>query len=261
MKITLFTADQPRHNYLITLLAKISKKLYVIQEKKVTFSSAFPNNLKKPFAMATYFKKVQQAENKLFLKKKIIKNKKIKIHKVKIEDNINKIEIKKNSTFFNSNIYIVFGSSYLKGHLVDFLIKNRAINIHLGISPYYRGTDCNFWALYDNNPHLVGATIHLLSKGLDNGPILYHAMSKPDKSSFNYTMTSAMAAFYSLVEKIKDKTIFTCKTYKQKKIKEIRYTKKKDFNEEVVIKFLKKKINLNSKKINKKMYKNLFLLK
>jgi len=39
----------------------------------------------------------------------------------------------------------------------------------MGISPYYRGNDCNFWALNDNNPHLVGSTIHLLSKGLDNG--------------------------------------------------------------------------------------------
>ena len=48
----------------------------------------------------------------------------------------------------------------------------------MGISPYYRGTDCNFWAMYDNNPHLVGSTIHLLTKGLDSGPILYHALSK-----------------------------------------------------------------------------------
>ena len=33
----------------------------------------------------------------------------------------------------------------------------------MGVSPYYRGCDCNFWALYDNNPHLVGATIHICS--------------------------------------------------------------------------------------------------
>ena len=30
----------------------------------------------------------------------------------------------------------------------------------LGISPQYRGSSCNFWALYDNNPHLVGATMN-----------------------------------------------------------------------------------------------------
>ena len=77
-----------------------------------------------------------------------------------------------------SDLYIFFGSSYIKGPLVNFLIKKKAINIHMGISPYYRGADCNFWAMYDGNSHLVGATIHMLSKGLDSGAILYHAMSK-----------------------------------------------------------------------------------
>ena len=70
--------------------------------------------------------------------------------------------------FLESDIYVVFGSSYIKGFLVDFLIKRKAINIHMGLSPYYRGADCNFWALQDDNPHYVGATIHLLSKGLDS---------------------------------------------------------------------------------------------
>ena len=71
---------------------------------------------------------------------------------------------------------------YIKGPLVNFLIKKKAINIHMGISPYYRGADCNFWAMYDGNSHLVGATIHMLSKGLDSGSILYHAMSKKNKT-------------------------------------------------------------------------------
>ena len=90
---------------------------------------------------------------------------------------LNKCKINSLSDFLNSDIYVVFGSSYIKGDLIDFLVKKKTINIHAGISPYYRGTDCNFWALYDNNPHLVGTTIHLLSKGLDSGPILYHALS------------------------------------------------------------------------------------
>ena len=89
------------------------------------------------------------------------------------------------NSFLKSDMYIVFGSSFIKGELANFLIKKKAINIHMGVSPYYRGTDCNFWALYDNNPHLVGATIHFLSKGLDNGPILYHAMSKIRKNPYS----------------------------------------------------------------------------
>ena len=73
------------------------------------------------------------------------------------------------SEALKSDIYIVFGASYIKGWLIEFLEKNNAFNIHMGLSPYYRGSSCNFWALYDNNPNYVGATIHMLSKGLDSG--------------------------------------------------------------------------------------------
>ncbi len=52
------------------------------------------------------------------------------------------------SDFLKSDVYVVFGSSYIRGELVDFLVKHKAINIHAGVSPYYRGTDCNFWALF-----------------------------------------------------------------------------------------------------------------
>jgi methionyl-tRNA formyltransferase len=51
----------------------------------------------------------------------------------------------------------------------------RAINLHLGLSPYYRGTATNFYPLLNEEPQYVGATIHLLDAGIDSGPILKHA--------------------------------------------------------------------------------------
>ena len=164
------------------------------------------------------------------------------------------------SDFLKSDIYVVFGSSYIKGELVDFLVKQKAINIHAGISPYYRGTDCNFWALYDGNPHLVGSTIHLLSKGLDSGPILYHAMSNIKTSPFEYTMSSVKSAFHSIAEKIKDNSILKIKPIIQDKSKELRYSKKNDFNEEIVKKYFEKDINLNQNKFDNHLLKEPFFL-
>ena len=131
----------------------------------------------------------------------------------------------------------------------------------MGISPYYRGTDCNFWALFDNNPHLVGATIHLLSKGLDSGPILYHALSEIKEDPFIYTMSTVKSAFESIVEKIKNETIFEHPAEMQNKLKEIKYSKKNEFNDEVIKKFLSKKIDLNSKNFKLDLYKNPYFLK
>ena len=79
----------------------------------------------------------------------------------------------------------------------------------MGISPYYRGTDCNFWAMYDNNPHLVGSTIHLLTKGLDSGPILYHALSKLKLPTHLSIQCPQNQPFIPTKKKLMDKSIFT----------------------------------------------------
>ena len=155
----------------------------------------------------------------------------------------------------------MFGSSYIKGDLINFLIKKKTINIHMGVSPYYRGTDCNFWALYDNNPHLAGATIHMLSKGLDSGSILYHAMSNIKKNPFEYTMSTVKAAFHSIFERIKDKSIFEISSVMQNKENEIRYSKKIDFNEKIVNNYFNKEINLESKSFDNSLLKDPFYLK
>ena len=125
---------------------------------------------------------------------------------------------------------------------------------------YYRGTDCNFWALYEGNPHLVGATIHILSKGLDNGPILYHAMSNLKSNPFEYTMSTVKSAFHSLAEKIKDNTILEMDPLSQDKSKELRCSKKNDFKDNIINEFFKKKINLESKKFQNSLLHNPFFL-
>lgn len=42
------------------------------------------------------------------------------------------------------------------------------LNVHNGITPRYRGTG-NFWAVRENNPALVGVTVHRLDLGIDTG--------------------------------------------------------------------------------------------
>lgn len=260
MKITLITSNQNRHKFLTNLLSEISSELYVIQEKKNFLQSRYDekatliSDLRK-----NYFEKVVEAEKKIF-SPEIKLSAKIKELMTINRGELNKINLKKLNLFLKSDIYIVFGSSFLKGELIKFLIKNKALNIHMGISPYYRGTDCNFWALYDGNPHLVGATIHYISEGLDSGPMLYHAISTCYKSDpFFYTMSSVKSAFLSLVDRIENQTIFNYKPILQDKSHEIRYSKKIDFNDQVIKAFLNKKINLQSKKFDLNLFKEPFV--
>ena len=261
MKITLFSSNKNRHNYLINLLSKISDELFVIQECGTIFPGIIPGNYPKSKSVKEYFEKVNEAQFKLFGNTCVEKNSKnIKILPMTFGD-LNNCSLQFLSDFLKSDIYIVFGSSYIKGALINYLIKKKSINIHMGVSPFYRGTDCNFWALYDNNPHLVGATIHMLSKGLDSGPILYHAMSDVNVDPYEYTMSTVKSAFYSIIHKIKDKSIFKIKPLEQDKSKEIRYSKRTDFNEQVIKDYFSKEINLKKIMHNSLILKDPYFLK
>jgi hypothetical protein len=260
MKITLFTSNKNRHNYLINLLSEVSDELYVIQECGTIFPGIIPGHYQASPIMKKYFENVNNAQFQLFGNSYVNNKKKnIKILPM-LSGDLNQCSINLLSDFLKSDVYVVFGTSYIKGELVDFLVKQKAINIHAGVSPYYRGTDCNFWALFDDNPHLVGSTIHLLSKGLDSGSMLYHAMSNLKTNPFEYTMSTVKSAFHSIAERIKDGSIFTIKPLVQDKIKEVRYSKKSEFSEELVKEYFEKKIDLNSKKFDNSFLKEPFFL-
>lgn len=71
------------------------------------------------------------------------------------------------------DVVLVFGTGLLKQPLID-TFPGRILNIHLGLSPYYRGAGTNFWPLVNREPEYCGATIHFLDIGVDTGPIITH---------------------------------------------------------------------------------------
>jgi hypothetical protein len=163
---------------------------------------------------------------------------------------LNRIDIGLLADALHSDIYVVFGASFIKGPVLDFLIANKAINIHMGISPYYRGSSCNFWAIYDGNPDLVGATIHLLSRGLDSGPMLFHALPKPAPvGPFLLGFHAVQAAHRALIESIKSGRLFSLKALPQDRNLEIRYSRHRDFTDEVAKEYLER--NLNARDIDR----------
>ena len=65
MKITLFTANQSRHNYLINKLSEISDELFIVQENDTRFPGTSPGHYPASKVYEDYFKNVTEAE-KLF---------------------------------------------------------------------------------------------------------------------------------------------------------------------------------------------------
>lgn len=57
-----------------------------------------------------------------------------------------------------------------------------ALNLHTGMSPRYRGADCEFWPLHQGELDWIGATVHRCTSDVDGGAIYRTeaAMLEPD---------------------------------------------------------------------------------
>lgn len=247
MKITLFSSNQPRHLHLARTLSQIGEEVFFISEANTVFPGRVEDFFKKSEVMKTYFEKVMSAEKKLFGEIDFLPEN-VRQLCVKTGD-LNHLSRHQIEQALDADLYIVFGASYIRGWLIDFLIEKSAFNIHMGLSPYYRGSSCNFWALYDANPAYVGATIHMLGKGLDNGDMLFHCLPKwvAGDTAFDFTMRSVAAAHIGLCDAVKSGDIFTLPRIRQDKQQEIRYTKNRDFTDEVAWEFLQRDKNIFDK--------------
>jgi len=53
------------------------------------------------------------------------------------------------------------------------VVADRAINLHLGLSPRYRGAACLFWPFYFMEPAFAGSTVHYIVYEPDAGNIVH----------------------------------------------------------------------------------------
>jgi folate-dependent phosphoribosylglycinamide formyltransferase PurN len=241
MKITVFTSNQPRHVNLINLISEFAEETYAVVESNTLFPGLVQDLYNSSPTLQEYMIGVRNAEADFFGKSRFI-SPKVNTLVMKSAD-LRYLSQEHLMDALQSDIYVVFGSSFIKGWLVEFLIEKRALNIHMGLSPYYRGSSCNFWAMYDSLPNHVGATIHYLSKGLDSGPMIFHSVPEFDNEDpFAFTMKAVKKAQEDLVYFIKNLGWLDSNPIGQNRGLQLRYTRNSDFTDEVVREFLDRKL-------------------
>ncbi len=77
----------------------------------------------------------------------------------------------------NPDIIIAYGCSIIREPLLARFAR-RIINIHLGLSPYYRGSGTNYWPLVNGEPEFVGATFMYMDAGVDTGEIIHQIRAR-----------------------------------------------------------------------------------
>lgn len=95
------------------------------------------------------------------------------INKGKINDE----SIVKEIIELDPDLLCCYGSSIIKSELIR-AFEGRFLNLHLGLSPYYRGSGTNYFPLVNREPQYVGATFMHLDGGIDTGRIIHQIQAR-----------------------------------------------------------------------------------
>ena len=85
---------------------------------------------------------------------------------------INSPDLRKYINSFKPDIIAVLGSSVIRHEMIS-LPSVAMINIHSGLSPYYRGTWSYGWPIVNKEPEYIGVTVHHINPGIDTGDIIF----------------------------------------------------------------------------------------
>jgi len=100
---------------------------------------------------------------------------------------------------------LIYGTSIIRAPMLS-LAKDFAFNIHTGLSPHYRGTHCAFWPIVNNEPHMLGATVHECTADVDGGQIFETAPACPQSGDgihecFARAVIAGTGAYIRVIER------------------------------------------------------------
>ncbi len=105
---------------------------------------------------------------------------------------INDLEVVGRLRAISPDVLLDHGTTILRRPVLE--AAPTALNLHWGLSPYYRGTHCTDWALINWDPLNIGVTVHRLARAIDGGGILGQARAevRPDDTvhSLNMQLTA-----------------------------------------------------------------------
>lgn len=173
MKLLIITSDQLRHRHFASVLAKNFNVVGAILEGKKRDPSTKGDGTPSEKKVREYF--LERDRSELFFwgdtdwpkaEKQLGRVKEIKAGEINHKENIAFIRN------LAPDYIVVFGSSILGEDIIESVLPDHIINMHLGLSPYYRGSGTNFWPMYEDRLEYVGVTIHYLDRGIDSGKII-----------------------------------------------------------------------------------------
>lgn len=171
-RVVLMTSDHRRHLWLAGMLAKAGLLSGIVSEAKPTGN---PASRESPDPdVAAYFAERDDREAHWFSEApERVEELGVPVARVPCGLS-NGAEVFDFVCGLEPEFVLLFGSSIIREPLLE-TYAGHILNMHLGLSPYYRGSGTNFWPLVDGLPECVGVTVHHATLRVDGGAILAQA--------------------------------------------------------------------------------------
>ena len=179
MKIIVLTGDELRHQYLrrvISLSPGIKVLASFCEGTEKSLQTRVVANENSSELMKRHVSMRLQSEEDFFASFTLLTEDKSAPTRIK-KGGINDKEVVDKIILAKPDLIVCYGSSLIKGELLT-KFAGRFLNIHLGLSPYYRGSGTNVWPLINNEPEFVGATFMYIDPGIDTGEIIHQMRAK-----------------------------------------------------------------------------------
>ena len=176
MKLLLFTGTHKRHKFLHSeVLAHCDEALCVTVQREDVLPQP-PKNIsqhdKKLFTM--HFENRKKIEDEKF--KCDNTNTLAQYRSIQVQPNeLNTLEVAKEVKDFDADMAFIFGGHLILDPVLSVLPENK-INMHLGLSPWYRGAATLFWPFYFLQPQFAGVTFHQIIESPDAGEIIHQCV-------------------------------------------------------------------------------------
>lgn len=175
MRTVLLTSNSLRHRYIAKCLeAGTDLKLIITEEKSASIETTNNLNVEDATLIKAHFEARSKSEEKFFgdshMPKSVL-HIKLKYKEVNSDIVLEKLIEKA------PDLIVLFGTSIIQDPILQ-AFPEKIVNLHLGLSPYYRGSATNLFPLLYGQPQCIGATIHLAEKKVDSGKILHQLRPK-----------------------------------------------------------------------------------
>ena len=177
MKLVLFSGDHPRHLFINRELVKYFDEVLVIIMRRERIIPSPPAGLSNhdielfKVHFANRHKVELEVYGDLCVEQAYGGN-----NIVIVEPNeLNKERLALKIKEFNADFCFIFGVDLILEPVIDELPKDK-INLHLGLSPWYKGGATLYWPFYHLQPQFCGVTFHQITQQADAGEIIHQCV-------------------------------------------------------------------------------------